>query len=291
MRLPPSTRPSSSRSSPKKRRDQRTGAFLNTLEAITASGIDTREARLLLAEVCGFSQASLAASPEQEISYEVENTFLEFVDRRLKGEPVAYILGRKEFYGLELSVNPSVLIPRPETELLVDLVLERKPASMLDLGTGSGAIGIAVKYKRPATRIVAVDSDLSALVTAKRNAARLNLEIDFRHGRWFDPVALERFELIVSNPPYVASSDPHLESLRFEPRAALVAGADGLDCIRDIAKAASGHLLPGGWLLLEHGLGQGGAVRHLLAGAGLESITTWPDLAGIARVTGGKLKS
>lgn len=263
---------------------------MKVLQAIAASGIDVREAKLLLAEVCGVSQAALAASPEQEIPYEVENAFFDFTRRRRKGEPVAYILGRKEFYGLELAVNPSVLIPRPETELLVDLALEKRPASMLDLGTGSGAIGIAVKFKSPATRVVAVDSDLTALATAKRNAARLNLEIDFRHGRWFEPVAGERFEFIVSNPPYVASGDPHLAQLRFEPQAALVAGVDGLDCIRDIVKAASAHLLPGGWLLLEHGLGQDGAVRKLLAGAWLESVTSWPDLAGIARVTGGKLK-
>lgn len=243
---------------------------------------------MLLAEVCGFSQASLAASPEQEIPFEVENAFFRLTEKRKNGEPVAYLLGRKEFYGLELSVNPSVLIPRPETELLVDLALEKQPASLLDLGTGSGAIGIAVKYRRPGTRVVAVDSDLSTLLTAKRNAAKLNVEIDFRHGRWFGPIAGERFDLIVSNPPYVASGDPHLESLRFEPQAALLGGSDGLDCIRDIAKGALGHLVPGGWLLLEHGQGQEMAVTALLVAAGLESIGTWPDLAGIARVSGGK---
>jgi release factor glutamine methyltransferase len=257
-------------------------------QAIAASGIDAREARLLLAEVCGFSQASLAASPEREIPFEVENSFFEFVRRRIKGEPVAYILGRREFYGLELSVNPSVLIPRPETELLVDLALERNAFSVLDLGTGSGAIALAIKHQRPKCRVVAVDSDLSALATAKRNAARLNLEIDFRHGRWFDPVAGARFELIVSNPPYVASGDPHLEDLRFEPQGALVGGPDGLDSIRDIVNAAPAYLAAGGGLLLEHGQGQDGPVRALLAAAGLESITTWPDLAGIARVSGGK---
>ena len=268
------------------------------MEAIAASGIDVREARLLLAEVCGVSQAALAASPEQAIPYEAGNAFFDLAQRRKKGEPVAYILGRKEFYGLELAVNPSVLIPRPETELLVDLTLERikerapgrVAASVLDLGTGSGAIGIAVKFNRPEARVVAVDSDLAALATAKRNAARLNVDIDFRHSRWFEALAGERFELIVSNPPYVASGDPHLADLRYEPQAALVGGADGLDCIRDISRRANAHLLPGGWLLLEHGLGQDGAVRKLLAGAGLESVTTWPDLAGIARVTGGKLK-
>jgi release factor glutamine methyltransferase len=264
---------------------------MTVLEAIASSGIDAREARLLLAEVCGFSQASLMASPEQEIPFEVENSFFELTKKRKNGEPVAYILGRREFYGLELSVNPSVLIPRPETELLVDLALGRNAISVLDLGTGSGAIALAIKQQRPKCRVVAVDADLSALLTAKRNAARLNLEIDFRHGRWFAPLAGERFELIVSNPPYVASGDPHLASLRFEPQAALVSGHDGLDCIRDIVKVAPRHLLQGGWLLLEHGQGQERAVTALLAAAGLESITTWPDLAGIARVSGGTLKS
>ena len=226
--------------------------------------------------------------PEQEIPFEVENAFLDFIQRRKTGEPVAYILGRKEFYGLDLAVNPSVLIPRPETELLVDLALGKQPASMLDLGTGSDAIALALKFNMPDTRVVAVESDLSALLTAQRNAAKLNLDVDFRHGRWFEPLAGERFELVVSNPPYVAEGDPHLPALRFEPRGALVSGADGLDAIRDIVWEAGAHLRPGGWLLLEHGMGQDGAVRTLLAGVGLESVTTWPDLAGIARVSGGK---
>ena len=261
---------------------------MTVAEAIAAAGIDAREARLLLAEVCGFSQASLAASPEQDIPFEVENAFFELTKKRQAGEPVAYILGRKEFYGLDLSVNPSVLIPRPETELLVDLALGRNAESVLDLGTGSGAIALAIKHERPSCRVVAVDADLSALLTAKRNATKLNLEIDFRHGRWFEPLAGERFELIVSNPPYVALGDPHLPALRHEPAAALLAGPDGLDCIRDISKGARSHLSPGGWLLLEHGQGQERAVRALLQAAGIETITTWPDLAGIARVTGGK---
>jgi len=259
-------------------------------QAIAAAGIDAREARLLLAEVCGFSQASLAASPEQEIPFEVENAFFELAKKRQDGMPVAYLLGRKEFYGLDLSVNPSVLIPRPETELLVDLALERKPASVLDLGTGSGALALALKFNLPGTRVVAVDSDLSALVTAKRNAAKLNLDIDFRHGRWFDAVAGERFDLVVSNPPYLARLDPHLPALRFEPVGALVAGPEGLEAFREITSAAGSFLRPGAWLLLEHGMGQERAVQGLVEGAGLESVTTWPDLAGIARVTGGKLK-
>jgi release factor glutamine methyltransferase len=261
---------------------------VKVIEAIKASGIDAREARLLLAEVCGFSEASLAASPEQDIPFEVENAFLEFIEKRKAGMPVAYLLGRKEFYGLALAVNPSVLIPRPETELLVDLALERKPASVLDLGTGSGAVALAIKHERKICRVVAVEADLAALLTAKRNAAKFDLDVDFRHGRWFEPVAGERFELIVSNPPYVAEGDPHLPALRYEPPSALLAGRDGLDCIRDILHGAGSHLQPGGWLLLEHGAGQEDAVKGLLQEAGFVSNHSWPDLAGIPRVTGGK---
>jgi len=260
---------------------------LKVREAIASSGIEPREARILLAEVCGFSQATLAASPDEEIPFEVENAFFDLTEKRKTGIPVAYLLGRKEFYGLELAVNPSVLIPRPETELLVDLALGKNPGSVLDLGTGSGAIALALKA-RGIPKVTAVDADLSALLLARRNAARLNLEIDLRHGRWFEPVAGERFELIVANPPYVAEGDPHLAELRFEPKSALLAGAEGLDCIREIAGSAANHLFPGGWLLLEHGLGQERAVRDLLTDSGFASISTWPDLAGIPRVSGGK---
>lgn len=261
---------------------------MTVAEAIAKSGIDPREARLLLAEVCGFSQASLAASPGQEVPFEVENAFLELIEKRKQGVPVAYLLGRQEFYGLELSVNPAVLIPRPETELLVDLILERKPATVLDLGTGSGAIALAVKHQLRNARVVAVDADLAALHTAKRNAAKLNLDVDFRHGRWFEPVAGERFELVVSNPPYVAESDPHLPALRHEPASALLAGPDGLDCLRAISADARNFLKPGGWLLLEHGHGQEKSVAELLRKGGLDLVHSWPDLAGIPRVTGGK---
>ena len=257
-------------------------------EALKASGIDPREARLLLAEACGFSQASLAAAPEQEVPFEVENAFLDLVRKRKSGVPVAYLLGRKEFYGLELSVNPTVLIPRPETELLVELALERTPGSVLDLGTGSGAIALAIKQQRKAARVVAVEADLSALQTAKRNATRHNLEVEFRHGCWFEPVAGERFDVVVSNPPYVAAGDPHLVDLRHEPQAALVSGADGLDAIREIVARAAAHLGAGGWLLLEHGRGQDRAVGNLLKNEGFAAVASWPDLAGIARVTGGR---
>jgi release factor glutamine methyltransferase len=198
------------------------------------------------------------------------------------------LVGRKEFYGLDLTVNPTVLIPRPETELLVELALERKPQSVLDLGTGSGAVALALKHQRPACRVTAVDADLSALLTAKRNAVKLNLEVDFRHGCWCEPVAGRRFDVIVSNPPYIADGDPHLPDLRHEPRAALLGGTDGLDAFRALVPQLRAHLKEGGWVLLEHGMGQESAVRQLLAQAGFTSLKTWPDLSGIGRVTGGK---
>ncbi|HTQ78342.1 MAG TPA: peptide chain release factor N(5)-glutamine methyltransferase [Burkholderiales bacterium] len=264
---------------------------MTVAQALAAAGIDSREARLLLAEASGFSEASVIAAASAELPFEVESAFLEMARRRREGEPVAYILGRKEFYGIELAVNPAVLIPRPETELLVELALQREVASVLDLGTGSGAVALALKCRKRSLTVVAVDSDLAALAMARRNAGRLNLDVDFRHGRWFGPVAGERFDLVVANPPYVAAGDPHLAELRFEPRNALVAGADGLEALREIATQVGSFLRPGGWVLLEHGLGQERAVRDLLAGAGLEAVTTWPDLAGIARVSGAKLKS
>ena len=255
-------------------------------EALRASTIDAREARLLLAAATGFSEASVLAHGERSLPPEVETAYLQMLARRAGGEPVAYILGRKEFYGLELAVNPAVLIPRPETELLVELALEHEFASAVDLGTGSGAIALALKRNRPAARIVAVDSSAAALVVARRNAARHGLEIDFRHGPWFEPLGEARYDLIVANPPYVAAGDPHLEALRHEPPGALVSGADGLDAIREILRAAPAHLRPGGRLLIEHGAGQDAAVRELMGMAGLAECRTWPDLAGIPRVSG-----
>jgi len=265
--------------------------------ALADCGLEPREARLLLAEATGFSQASVLAHPERDLAPESEARFFAWVARRRAGEPVAYLLGRREFYGLALTVNPAVLIPRPETELLVDLALARLApqgaARVLDLGAGCGAVALAIKRQRPRARVIAVEAEIAALQVAKRNAAKLGLDIELRHGRWFEPVAGERFALLVANPPYVAADDPHLArgDLRYEPRSALVAGADGLDALRAIAAGAAAHLEPGGWLLLEHGAGQDAAVRALLEAAGLAPVTTWPDLAGIARVTGGALQS
>jgi release factor glutamine methyltransferase len=261
---------------------------LSVAEALKA--LEAREARLLLAAASGFSEASLIAFPERGLPAEVEDLYLDFVQRRKAGQPIAYILGRKEFYGLDLAVNPAVLIPRPETELLVELALQREFSCFVDLGTGSGAIALAVKKHRPRAGVVAVEASAAALVVARRNAVKLNLQVDFRHGRWFRPLAGERFDLIVANPPYIAAKDPHLAALRFEPPSALVAGGDGLDAIRAIVRGAPAHLEPRGWLLLEHGMEQGAAVRALLEAAGLEDTATWPDLAGLPRASGGRLK-
>jgi release factor glutamine methyltransferase len=263
---------------------------LNIEQALRSTCIDAREARLLLAAASGFSEASVLAFPERALPAQTEARFRGYVKRRAEGEPVAYILGRKEFYGLELSVNPAVLIPRPETELLVELALQRPFASVVDLGTGSGAIALAVKRHRPKAHVVAVEASAAALVVAKRNAVALGLDIEFVHGQWLAPMAHERFDLIVSNPPYVAAGDPHLAGLAFEPQSALVSGPEGLSAIREIARAAPSHLNPGGWLLLEHGMGQDAPVRQLLVQGGLEEVASWPDLAGIPRVSGGKVK-
>ena len=230
----------------------------------------------------------MLAYPERSLPPDAEQRFSDFAARRLSGEPIAYIVGRKEFYSLPLAVNPAVLIPRPETELLVDLALARDFSTALDLGTGSGAVALALKKHRPAARIVAVEASAAALEVAKRNGVALGLEVDWRHGQWLAPVGGEHYDLIVSNPPYVAAGDPHLTALRHEPMSALVAGADGLEAIRAIVLAAPAHLVPGGWLLLEHGVGQDAAVCDLLRHAGLEDARTWPDLAGIPRVSGAK---
>jgi len=259
-----------------------------TVQQALSCGLDPRDARLLVAHATGFSEAAVLSYPERSLPPDAEQRFMDFAARRRDGEPVAYILGRKEFYGLPLAVNPAVLIPRPETELLVELALEHDFAAALDLGTGSGAIALAIKKHRPAARMVAVEASAAALEVAKRNGTALGLDVAWRHGRWFAPLQGERFDLIVSNPPYVAAGDPHLADLRSEPAAALISGADGLDAIRGIVAAAPAHLMPGGWLFLEHGIGQDAAVRQLLERAGLEDARTWPDLAGIPRVSGAK---
>jgi release factor glutamine methyltransferase len=218
---------------------------------------------------------------------------LERVQRPLEayraGMPVAYVTGRREFWNLELDVSPAVLIPRPETELLVELAIERLPprARVLDLGTGSAAIALALKRERDDCAVIATDASEPALVVARGNAAKHAVDIDLRLGSWYSAVS-ETFDLIVSNPPYIRSTDPHLDSLVCEPRRALVAGPDGLDALRVVIGDAPEHLVPGGWLLVEHGYDQGAAVRALFARGGFTEIETVRDGAGHERVTLGK---
>ncbi len=266
-------------------------------DALAGCGLEPREARLLLAEATGFSEASVLAHAERDVPAQAGAMFSDWAARRRAGEPIAYLLGRREFYGLPLAVTPAVLIPRPETELLVERALALLAgidnASVADLGTGSGAVALAIKHHLPRVRVVATEASAAALEVARRNAAQLALALELRLGHWFEPLGGECFDLVVSNPPYVAEADPHLArgDLRFEPRDALEAGPDGLDALSAIAGGAAAHLRPRGWLLLEHGQGQDAAVRELLARAGFSGACSWPDLAGIARVTGGKLKS
>ena len=256
--------------------------------------VDAADAELLLAHVLGASRGWLFAHGEEALQAEAGARFAALLARREAGEPVAYLVGRQGFWSLDLLVTPATLIPRPETELLVELALARlppdAPARVADLGTGSGAVALAIAHERPNVQVVATDRSAEALAVARANAAR-NLvgNACFREGDWLAPLAGERFALIASNPPYIALADPHLEAgdLRFEPAAALSSGADGLDAIRTIARDAPAHLVPGGWLLLEHGWDQGAPVRQLLRQAGFAEVATAQDLEGRDRVSFG----
>ncbi len=253
------------------------------------------DAELLLAHVLGTDRSALHAWPEREVPEAQALAFHAFLDRRLAGEPIAYLLGRRGFWDFDLEVTPDVLIPRPETELLVEQALIRIPEdadwSIADLGTGSGAIALALARERPRCTIHAVDRSAAALAVARRNAECLDLyNLHFHQGDWLDALpAGSDWQMIVSNPPYVPQDAPHLAArgVRFEPREALAAGADGLDDIRRIVPAAWQALAPGGWLLLEHGWDQGEAVPRLLADAGFVEVTDYRDLAGHPRVATG----
>lgn len=250
---------------------------------------------LLLHALRQRNRAWLFAHAADPLLDEALQQYESLVARRVQGEPVAYLLGRRGFWTLELETTPAVLIPRPETELLVELALARIPADrdvrVADLGTGSGAIALAIAAERPRVRLVATDISDEALVVAQANADTHEIgNAEFRCGDWLSPLTGERFDLIVSNPPYIAADDPHLRQgdLRFEPPGALASGSDGLDAIRSIVSDAPAHLQPGGWLLLEHGWEQGEAVRALLHAAGFIEIVTECDLEGRDRVTLGR---
>lgn len=257
--------------------------------------IDAGEAALLLAHVISRDRGWLYAHGDAEVPAGVVARFEALVARRAAGEPVAYLVGRRGFWRFDLAVTPDTLVPRPETELLVELALARIPAEaaarVADLGTGSGAIALAIALERPRATVVATDRSDAALEVARGNAAALGLgNVSFRAGDWLQPLAGERFDVIASNPPYIADGDAHLGQgdLRFEPRGALASGADGLDAIRAIVRDAPAHLHPGGWLLLEHGWEQGEATRALLRDAGFAEVETQRDLEGRDRVTLGR---
>ncbi len=263
------------------------------------------DAEELMAAQLALPRSRLALRLEDPLLASIALRFAGVIERRRMGEPVAYITGRQGFWNLDLAVTPVVLIPRADTETLVEWALQllrgadvsdKKPAlRMADLGTGSGAIALSLAQELPLRlRVVATDRSEAALQVARENAQALGLDgVEFRCGSWFEALhqknAGERFELIVSNPPYIAEGDPHLAALRYEPRVALTSGADGLDAIRVLVGGASAHLVPGGWLLLEHGHDQGAAVRELLMGARFEEVATRRDLGGNERVSGGRL--
>ena len=260
-----------------------------------ASATPRLDAEILLAHVLQTSRSHLFAHPEQRVDNNQLRLFALLVVARRKGRPVAYLTGRREFWSLNLKVNSATLIPRPETELLVEQSLRYVPVGarwyLLDLGTGSGAIALALAKERPHCRLTATDISESALAVARENARSLGLSnLEFQQGDWFEPIPGRRYSLIVSNPPYVANGDPHLNAgdLRFEPRRALTGGPDGLAAIRKIVLRAPAHLDAGGVLLLEHGSHQAGRVRELLAAAGFSEIQTFRDLAGSERVSAGR---
>ncbi|HET7299137.1 MAG TPA: peptide chain release factor N(5)-glutamine methyltransferase [Oleiagrimonas sp.] len=274
------------------------GDLLQTATRALPGDEARNEAEILLGHALGVSRAWLFAHARDDVAETQRQAYAAWVERRAKGEPVAYLTGRRGFWTLDLEVTPATLIPRPETETLVEQALVRLPADMAcmvaDLGTGSGAIALAIASERPGAQVVATDASGEALVVARGNAVRLGLRnVEFLQGDWLAPLSGRRFGMIISNPPYIKADDAHLTQgdLRFEPPAALASGADGLDAIRSIVRHAPSHLQPGGWLLLEHGWNQGEAVRALLREAGYAGIFTATDLEGRDRVTVGNQSS
>ena len=263
------------------------------IETLRTHGLDRLDAQMLLLHALGrpvHDRTWLLLHSDAMVPDLAQGWLKQAVLRRLAGEPVAYIIGHKEFYGLDLQVDARVLVPRPDTETLVDWALEllapQPSARVVDLGTGSGAIALALKHSRPTLQVQAVDWSPGALEVAQGNAQRLNLEVDFHQGSWLAGIP-GPLDVIVSNPPYIRDDDEHLPALRHEPRQALTAGVDGLDDIRTIVAQARERLRSGGWLLLEHGYDQSPAVCALLEMAGFTQVQNHNDLAGIARCSGG----
>jgi len=281
----------------------------------TALGLDSSTARIevqcLLQQVLNVTRSYLFAHPERSLNEAETASYQVLLQRRLNGEPIAYIQGEREFFGLNFRVTPATLIPRPDTELLVELVLKHIPIlsshllplprgegwgegalSILDMGTGSGAIALTIAHHRPKAEVWACDASASALAVAKENAQRLNISnVHFIESNWFSALREQHFDIIVSNPPYIAADDLHLSQgdVRFEPLTALASGVDGLDDIRQIIKQAGTHLVSKGWLLLEHGYDQAAQVRELLLGADFIEVFSAKDLSGIERCSGGRI--
>ena len=269
------------------------GAGVSVGALQTQSLLDALDNRILLCHALGLTRVGLITQSERALDADEARRFAALVRRRLDGEPIAYIVGQREFFGLPFEVSGAVLIPRPDTELLVELTLERLPPSgrVLDMGTGSGAIAVALAHTRRDADVTALDVSGEALAVARRNAAANGARVAFLQSDWYTALdGLPPFDVIASNPPYIASGDRHLSEgdLRFEPVGALTDHADGLSALRIIVAGAVARLKPGGWLLMEHGYDQSAAVRQLLSEQGYTDVQSWTDLAGIERVTGAR---
>jgi release factor glutamine methyltransferase len=269
---------------------------MQALALAGSQGLERLDAQLLLLLTLGrqsHERAWLLAHDDQTLNAAAAQNYADFCQRRADGEPLAYIVGEKEFFGLALMCDARVLVPRPDTETLVewalDLLAQRdeKSIKVIDLGTGSGAIALALAHSLKTIQVFALDASLGALEVAKANALKLGLTLQFMHSNWLEKVT-DKFQMIVSNPPYIEDADPHLRALRHEPLEALSAGKDGLDDIKQIIAQAPDCLAPGGWLLLEHGYDQSQRVRALLALRGFEQVQSREDLAGISRCSGGR---
>lgn len=274
--------------------------LLRDVLAAARARLPAHEVRMLLGHVLGRDAAWLIAHDDHVLDGDALRTFASLTVRRVSGEPLAYLIGEREFFGHRFAVGPGVLIPRPETELLVEVALAHLRANysgggtahVLDLGTGSGSVAISIALAAPHAKVTAIDVSAEALALARINADRLCASVHLLSSNWFSALNDERFDVIVGNPPYIAATDPHLAQgdLRHEPAGALASGADGLDALREIVAAAPAHLAPGGALWLEHGYDQATAVRTLLVAAGLGDVASCRDLAGIERISGGRRK-
>jgi len=265
----------------------------DALARARALGLDRLDAQLIVAARLARSRSWVIAHDDAALDAAQAGAIDAWLVRRAAGEPLAYLTGEKEFHGLTLQVNAHVLVPRPDTELLVDWAIEllagQAAPRVVDLGTGSGAIALAVKHACPDAIVLATDASDEALAVARRNGQRLALEVSFAQGSWWSATANDRFDLVLSNPPYIAAGDTHLAALKHEPTRALTPGGDGLDALREIVRGAAAHMAPGAWVLLEHGFDQADAVQAMLRAQGFADIATRRDLGGQPRCTGARL--